>query len=156
MLLVGFQSGGGGGGGASLAVLVNGSLFPTEPGVNFIGSGVSGVDNPINQTTDITFASGGGGGGPARVVWIATNGNDSTGTGEFGSPFLTYAGALAVIGVPTVSTVFQFAPGAFGPIALVNNIVCVGWSSPSNDLATEFTGVTIDPTIGGTPTNGNC
>lgn len=81
--------------------------------------------------------------GTDQIVYVTKNGNDTSGNGSFGKPFLTVAAALTSItsASPTKRYVIDIGPGDYSENLTLKANVFLNGHGP---LATRITGSTID------------
>jgi hypothetical protein len=75
------------------SIFVNGVAYPKRAGINLLAAGATAVDNPTNNSTDVTLAAGGSGAGSTAV-----------GPGGFGMPAVWTPAAQTVLTIPLLST----------------------------------------------------
>lgn len=117
--------------------LANGTAVATEPGGNFIqGSGVTitAVDNAGANRVDYTISATGGAASCPDIAqvtdwYVATTGNDSTGDGSSGNPWLTIQHAIdaGVPGIVCGRYIIHLAAGTYvGKVILQGRIFAGG------------------------------
>jgi hypothetical protein len=75
------------------SIFVNGVAYPKRASLNLLAAGATAVDNPTNNSTDVTLAAGGSGAGSTAV-----------GPGGFGMPSVWTPAAQTVLTIPLLST----------------------------------------------------
>jgi len=115
-------------------------------------TGVSGPTGPAG-TNGVTGPTGAGATGPTgpagppflanQIYWIAKNGNDTTGNGSIGNPFLTIGKAIGLANNNSIGTTVIVQPGVYTVnLTLSNkNVSIMGTGNlPSQQLNTSIVG----------------
>lgn len=156
---------------------VNGVALPTRSALNVIGTGVSGADNPGNDSTDVTITGGGGGGSVTGTgLWWSASGTllagavNFSGDGTLGSasgstvPFTLTASGAAAGTYGDATHVSQVTVDAKGRVTAASSVAITGsgggWTTAFDLDFTAQTTATLSTdgnyTIGGlTWTKGN-
>jgi hypothetical protein len=110
--------------------------------------GATGATGPQGATgaTGPQGPTGPAGPSPAstNTYWVAKNGNDTTGSGSLGAPYLTIGKAVSFAGNTSVGTTVYVLPGVYTESLTLSNknvsIVSAGVQAPNQQLNTTLVG----------------